>query len=88
MKIIESFEENIDNPLKKIHENVGKQVEALKEGTIPLKNIEKHNQRDEGIKQDQDQEVEIDIIMNTQMEATLEMKNLGKDFKNYRCKHH
>ena len=37
MKIIESFKEDINNSLKKIQENTGKQVEALKEETNPLK---------------------------------------------------
>ena len=33
MKIIESFKEDINNSLKEIQENTGKQVEALKEET-------------------------------------------------------
>ena len=38
MKIIESFEEDINNSLKEMQENTGKQVEALKRKQInPLK---------------------------------------------------
>jgi hypothetical protein len=33
MKIIESFNKDINNPLKEIQENTGKQVEALKDET-------------------------------------------------------
>ena len=37
MKTIESFKEDINNSLKEIQENTGKQVEALKDETSPLK---------------------------------------------------
>ena len=37
MKIIESFKEDINNSLKEIEENTGKQVEALNEERNPLK---------------------------------------------------
>jgi hypothetical protein len=33
MKMIEAFKENIDNSLKEIQENTGKQVDAFKEET-------------------------------------------------------
>jgi hypothetical protein len=33
MKIIEAFKEDINNSLKEIQENTGKQLEALKEET-------------------------------------------------------
>jgi hypothetical protein len=33
MKMIEAFKENINNSLKEIQENTGKQVDALKEKT-------------------------------------------------------
>jgi hypothetical protein len=49
MKIIESFKNDINNSLKKIQENTGKQVKALKEKTNPLRNAGKHNQTGEGI---------------------------------------
>jgi|UPI0000F4B281 hypothetical protein len=49
MKLIESFKEDINNPLKEIQESTGKQIEALKEETDPLKNTGKHNQTGDGI---------------------------------------
>lgn len=36
MKIIESLKEDINNSLKETHENIGKQVEAIKEETINI----------------------------------------------------
>jgi hypothetical protein len=33
VQLIESFKEDVNNSLKEIQENTGKQVEALKEGT-------------------------------------------------------
>ena len=40
--VIEDFKKNINNSLKKIQENTGKQLEALKEETqIPLKSYRK-----------------------------------------------
>jgi hypothetical protein len=41
MKIIESFKGHINNSLKEIQENRGKQVEAIKEETIPFKKYRK-----------------------------------------------
>ena len=35
MKIIESFKEDVNNSLKEIQENIGKQVEPLKRKQIP-----------------------------------------------------
>jgi predicted HicB family RNase H-like nuclease len=50
MKIIESFKETINNSLKEIQENTGKQVEMLKEETNKsLKEIQENNQKGEGI---------------------------------------
>jgi hypothetical protein len=38
MKMVEAFKEDINNPLKEIQENTGKQVEALKrKQTNPVK---------------------------------------------------
>lgn len=48
MQIIEAFKEDINNSLKEIQENTGKQIEALKEETNPL-NVGKYNQACEGI---------------------------------------
>jgi uncharacterized coiled-coil protein SlyX len=58
MKIIESFKENMNNSLKEIQENTGKQVKELN-------------------KVIQDLKVEAETIKKTQMEANLEMENLG-----------
>ena len=43
MKMIEAFKEDINNSLKEIQENTGKEVEVLKRETNPL-NTEKYNQ--------------------------------------------
>lgn len=59
MKIIESFKEDINNSMKEIKKNTGKQVKELK-------------------KVIQDLKVLIETIKKTQMEANLEMENLGK----------
>lgn len=43
MKIIEFFKENVNNPLKEIQENSGKQVEDLKKKTNKsLKEMQEH----------------------------------------------
>jgi hypothetical protein len=42
MKIWGSFKEDINNSLKEIKGNTGKQVEILKEETNPLKKCRKH----------------------------------------------
>ena len=45
MMLIEDFKKDINNALKEIQENTGKQIEALKEETQnSLKNYRKHNQ--------------------------------------------
>ena len=59
IKIIESFKEEINNSLKEIQENTGKQVKELNKAIQDLK-------------------VEVETIKKTQMEANLEMENLGK----------
>ena len=59
MKTIESFKEDINNFLKEIQVNTGKQVKELN-------------------KVIQDLKVEIETLKKTQMEANLEMENLGK----------
>jgi hypothetical protein len=53
MMMIEDFKKNINNSLKEIQENTGKQVEALKEVTQKsLKELqEKYNQTGEGSEQ-------------------------------------
>ena len=59
MKLIESFKEDINNSLKEIQENTGKQVKELNKAI-------------------QDIKVEVETIKKTQVEANLEMENLGK----------
>jgi RNA processing factor Prp31 len=59
MKIIDSFKEDINNLLREIQENTGKQVKELNKVIQNLK-------------------VGVETIKKTQMEANLEMENLGK----------
>ena len=53
MMVIEDFKKDINNSLKEIQANTGKQVETLKDKTQkkPLKIIGKHNQTGEGNEQ-------------------------------------
>jgi hypothetical protein len=82
MKIIESFKEDIKKKLTE--RNTGrhrKQAEALKEETNKtLKEIQENTikQVKELNKAVQDLKVEIETINRIQMEANLEMENLGK----------
>jgi predicted HicB family RNase H-like nuclease len=81
MKMIEAFKEGINNSLKEIKKNTGKQVEALKKATIKsLKEIQENTikQVKELNKTIQDLKMEIETIKKTQREATLDMDNLGK----------
>jgi hypothetical protein len=81
IKIIEFFKEDINNSLKEIQESTGKQVEALKKETNKsLKEIQGNTikQVKELNKAGQDLRVEVETIKKTQMEANLEMENLGK----------
>ena len=59
MKIIESFKEDINNSLKEIQENTGKQVKELNKVIQYIK-------------------LEVETIKKMQMEANLEIENLGK----------
>ena len=81
MKIIESFTKDINDSLKEIQENTGKQVEALKEETNKsLKETQENiiKQVKELNKAVQDQKVEVERIKKIQMEAILDMKYLRK----------
>jgi hypothetical protein len=52
MMMVEDFKKDINNSLKEIQENTGKQVEALKEETQKfLKELQENNQTGEGIEQ-------------------------------------
>ena len=59
MKIIALFKKDINNSLKEIQENTGKQVKELNKAIQDLK-------------------VKVETIKKKQMEANLEMENLGK----------
>jgi hypothetical protein len=81
MKIIESFKENINNSLKEIQENTCKQVVTLnKEANKSLKEIQENTikQVKKLNKAVQHLKMEVETIKEIQMEATLEMENLGK----------
>ena len=59
MNLIEFFKEDVNNSVKEIQENTGKQVKKLNKVIQVLK-------------------VKVETIKKTQMEANLEMENLGK----------
>jgi predicted nucleic acid-binding Zn-ribbon protein len=59
VKIIALFKKDINNSLKEIQENTGKQVKELNKAIQDLK-------------------VKVETIKKKQMEANLEMENLGK----------
>jgi predicted RNase H-like nuclease (RuvC/YqgF family) len=74
MTMIEDFKEDINNSLKEIQENTGKQLEPLKEETQEfLKVTVKHNH-----KAIQNLKMEIETIKKSLRETTLEIENLGK----------
>ena len=96
MMMIEKFKEDINNSLKEIQENTGKQVDALKEETQKsLKGLQENTTKQvkELDKTIQDLKMEIEAIKTSQRERTLEMENHGdgnprKDSSSHRCKHH
>ena len=79
--MIEDFKKDINNSLKEIQENTGKQVEALKEETQKsLKELQENTTKQvkELNKTIQDLKMEIETIKKSQRETTLEIENLGK----------
>jgi predicted nucleic acid-binding Zn-ribbon protein len=79
--MIEDFKEYINNSLKEIQENTGKQVEAFKEEIQKsLKELQKNTtkQAKEMNKTIQDLQMEIESIKKSQRDTTLEIENLGK----------
>ena len=81
MMVIEDFKKDINNSLKEIQENTGKQLEALKEETQKsLKELQENTikQVKEMNKTIQDLKMEIETIKKSQRETTLELENLGK----------
>jgi hypothetical protein len=81
MMMIEDFKKDINNSLKEIQENTGKQLEVLKEETQKSLKESQENatkQVKELNKTIQDLKMEIEIIKKSQRETTLEIENLGK----------
>ena len=81
MMMIEDFKKDINNSLKEIQENTGKQLEALKEETQKsLKELQENTTKQvkELNKTIQDLKMEVETIKKSQRETTLEMENLGK----------
>jgi chromosome segregation ATPase len=79
--VIEIFKKLINNSLKEIQEDTGKQLEALKEDTQKsLKELQENTikQEKERNKTIQDLKMEIETIKKSQRETTLELENLGK----------
>ena len=81
MMMIEDIKKDINNSLKEIQENTGKQLEALKEETQKsLKELQENTTKQvkELNKTIQDLKMEIETIKKSQRETTLELENLGK----------
>jgi DNA anti-recombination protein RmuC len=81
MMMIEDFKKDINNSLKEIQENTGKQLEALKEETQKsLKELQENTikQVKERNKTIQELKMELETIKKSQRETTLELENLGK----------
>ena len=81
MMMIEDFKKDINNSLKEIQENTGKQLEALKEKTQKsFKELQENTikQAKERNKTIQDLKIEPETIRKSRRETTLQLKNLGK----------
>jgi len=79
--ILQDFKKDINNSLKEIQDNTGKQVEALKEETQKsLKELQKSTTKQvkELNKTIQDLKMEIETIKKSERETTREIENLGK----------
>jgi hypothetical protein len=79
--LVEDFKKDINNSLKEIQENTGKQVEALKEeAQKSLKELQENTTKQvkEFNKNIQDLKMEVETINKSQRETTLEIENLGK----------
>ena len=82
MMVIEDFKKDINNSLKEIQENTGKQVEALKEETQKSpKELQENTIKPvkEMNKTIQDLKMELETIKKSQRETTLELENIGKE---------
>jgi prefoldin subunit 5 len=81
MMMIEDFKKDINNSLKELHENTGKQVHALKEETQKsLKELQENTTKQvkELNKTIKDLKMKVETIKKSQRETTLEIENLGK----------
>ena len=81
MMMIEDFKKDINNSLKEIQENTGKQLEALKKETQKsLKELQENTikQTKEMNKTIQDLKMEIETKKKSKRETTPELENLGK----------
>jgi hypothetical protein len=92
MMVIEDFKKDINNSLKEIQENTGKQVEALKEQTQKsVKELQENTikQAKEMNKTIQDLKMEIETIKKIQREIDSPGdRKHRKDIRTPRCKHH
>jgi chromosome segregation ATPase len=81
MMLIEDFKKYINNSLKEIQENTGKQVEVLKEETQKsLKELKENTTKQvkELNKTIQDLKMKMETIRKSQRGIALEIENLGK----------
>jgi uncharacterized coiled-coil protein SlyX len=80
MVMIEDFKKDINNSLKEIQGNTGKQLEALKEETQKsLKKLQENTIKQvKEMNTMQDLKMEIETIKKSQRKTTLELGNLGK----------
>ena len=77
MMMIEDIKKDINNSLKEIQENTGKQVEVLKEETQkPLKELQENTTKQ--VKELKKATQDLKTIKKSQRETTLELENLGK----------
>ena len=77
----EDFKQNINNSLKEIHKNKGKQVEALKKETQKsIKELQENTTKQvkEFNKTIQDLKMELEKMKKSQREITMEIEILGK----------
>ena len=81
MMMMEDFKKEINNSLKEIQENTGKQLEVLREETQkPLRELQENTTKQvkELNKTIQDLKMEVETIKKTQRETTLEIEILKK----------
>jgi hypothetical protein len=90
MMLIENFKKDINNSLKEIQENTGKQVEDLKKETQKsLKELQKNTTK---LVKELNKTIQ-DLKMQVENKEIMKGDNSGdrkprKEVKSYRCKHH